>query len=380
MSEFRVSPKKISTYSQEIKQISGMIGECAADVQKIGNAVTIGGSSGSGIRTILQKISDNMAHNRKETDQMSSALGRIAVLYTYAEDHAAQGYETPKKTTEKKNGTVRTAAENIGKAKTSEEPQNEAAVISAMAGLSGKVLGFGSSGEVRGDVLGATWNSKITSGAKWKTETDANGKTVRKLDSLELISAEVGGEAYLARGRAKGNIGLLRGEADVKVGTVAGKGRVSAALYKDGKLNPQLAAGAEVSAVAVQGKAQGAVGTENTNVHMGAEGKLGTAKAKADVGIGKVSYTDSKGKEVEGYGVRAEAGAEAYAAEGKVSGGITIFGVKVDVGVTGKIGGAGAKVGGAATTGGVKGGVSLGAGAGVGLDFSIDWSGFKWGW
>ena len=80
------------------------------------------------------------------------------------------------------------------------------------------------------------------------------------------------------------------------------------------------------------------------------------------------------------YGVQGEAGAEAYVAEGEVSGGLDIMGVKVDVGLKGKLGGAGAKAGGHISTGGVTANASLGFLAGVGLDVSIDWTNFKWKW
>lgn len=86
------------------------------------------------------------------------------------------------------------------------------------------------------------------------------------------------------------------------------------------------------------------------------------------------------GKEVTGWGGVVEAGAEAYLAEGKVSGGIKLFGIDIDVGVSGKAGGAGVKAGAAATTGGFTASVGAGLGLGAGLDISIDWSDFKFWW
>lgn len=114
------------------------------------------------------------------------------------------------------------------------------------------------------------------------------------------------------------------------------------------------------------------------NVHIKGEGKLGSAKASAKAGVGRINVEDEKtGKIKTVTGVKAEAKAEAYAAEGRASGGITIFGIDIDVGVTGKAGGIGGSAGLQATTGGVSGSISAGLGFGLGVDISIDWSGFK---
>ena len=149
---------------------------------------------------------------------------------------------------------------------------------------------------------------------------------------------------------------------------------------KDGKIAPRVSGKVEAAAVGAKGSAEGGVGTENNNVHVGAEGKAGVAKASAEVGAGTIYVKNNDGTESKQYGVKAEAGAEAYLAEGKVSGGLTILGVKLNVGAGGKLGGAGAKAGGSVTNGGVSGSASLGLGVGLQLDFSIDWSGFKWKW
>lgn len=69
-------------------------------------------------------------------------------------------------------------------------------------------------------------------------------------------------------------------------------------------------------------------------------------------------------------------------AEGTVSGGFTIMGIKIKASVTGKAGGAGIGAEGRATTGGVSGEIKAGLGIGAGLKIDVDWSDFKpkWPW
>ena len=67
-------------------------------------------------------------------------------------------------------------------------------------------------------------------------------------------------------------------------------------------------------------------------------------------------------------------------AEGKVSGGITVFGVKIDLSVSGKAGGAGAKASAKVGTEAVEGELGLGLGLGLGIKGKIDWTGFKLPW
>ena len=142
----------------------------------------------------------------------------------------------------------------------------------------------------------------------------------------------------MAKGSAKGNFGYLRGNADATVGEVSATGSVDVSLMKDGKIAPRVSGKVEAAAVGAKGSAEGGVGTENNNVHVGAEGKAGVAKASAEVGAGTIYVKNNDGTESKQYGVKAEAGAEAYLAEGKVSGGLTILGVKLNVGAGGKLG------------------------------------------
>ena len=111
---------------------------------------------------------------------------------------------------------------------------------------------------------------------------------------------------------------------------------------------------------------------------MNAEGTVLGAEAELSGGAGMITYKDeTTGKTRTELGVSGKAGAEAYLAEGSISGGFTIFGIEVDVGASGKAGGAGVEAGGRVTTGGISGEIGAGLGLGLGLELSIDWSDFS---
>lgn len=380
MSGFKAYTAEMTSCAQRIQHVAVSVKQCAQEVKSISNQMVLHGASGEQIRRTLGNLSSMLEKDRQTVYNLQGTLDKIVRVYQQGDHNAYEAYETGSQK-EKKTGTGETAG-GAGKdsANSNAELLQKVACFSGAANASGEILGIDAAGEVIGDFLGASWKRKLESGVKWKEETDAQGNKIRKLDNVSLITAAVAGEVHAAKGSAKGHIGLLRGEISGSVGEIGGKGQLSAALYRDGKLSPQIDAGAEVSVVGMQAKGETGVGTENNNLHVGAEGKVGVANANAEIGAGKVFYTNKKGNTVEGYGFKAEAGAEAYAAEGRISGGFTLFGVDIDVGITGKTGGGGAKIGGAVTTGGVGGSVGVGIGVGVGLDFSIDWSNFKFGW
>ena len=151
-------------------------------------------------------------------------------------------------------------------------------------------------------------------------------------------------------------------------------------LFSDGELSPQITAKVKAGVNAAEGSFSTTTGNDNINYHASGHGKVLSAEASGEASLGKIVSTDASGNQTVSYGVKAEAGAEAYLAQGEISGGFSLFGVKVDLGLGGKAGGAGVKAGGSITTNGVEG--SIGAGLGLGADISlkIDWSGFRWPW
>lgn len=182
-----------------------------------------------------------------------------------------------------------------------------------------------------------------------------------------------GGEA-----EASGSYGIASGEASAKALTAEAKASTKVTLMEEGEIAPQIQAEVKGEANVAQGEVGATIGNDYIDAHIKGEGKAGHAEAHAGFGAGKITYEDEDGNTKTGIGAYAEAGAEAYLAEGSVSGGISICGIKIDVKAEGKIGGAGAKAEAEVSSGKIKAGLGLGLLAGLGLDVEIDWSDFKW--
>lgn len=354
MAEFTVFPAKMEQRPQNIRNMAGTMNRYISSIGNIERNLAVSGQAKSAIRSSLSGLRRNLDQRSRSVNNMAECLSEAAQLYKSTEKLIA----SEKKNQQKISSPQGNAAKSVS-------------VFGGSAAVAGTVLGIKSAGEAKGDAFGASWDAKFESGAKWK-----NGK----LDSLTLASGSVEGEIHAAQGSLKGNIGLASGEAKGSVGKVSGKGSVNASLYKDGKFAPQIGIKGEASAVAIEGETNAKFGTENNNVHGKVNGKAGVAKAYGEASVGRVTYKTESGEVKTTDGVKLEAGAEAYAGEVKVSGGVNIFGIKIDVGATGKAGGVGAKVGYTQTTGCVKGKLGLGLGLGAEVELSIDWSNFKLGW
>ena len=100
----------------------------------------------------------------------------------------------------------------------------------------------------------------------------------------------------------------------------------------------------------------------NFDHHVKARGEVLTAKSEATFVVGDE-------------GAETKLGAEAYVATGEILGGITFWGVKVDLSLEAKVGGAGGAVGVAAKPTSIEGEIAAGLGLGVGAKLKVDWSG-----
>lgn len=120
------------------------------------------------------------------------------------------------------------------------------------------------------------------------------------------------------------------------------------------------------------------IGADRVNLIMPYIPNARQDRVKNDTDVFTLTYKDeTTGQTKTELGAKGKVGAEAYLAQGKVSGGFTIFGIKIDAGVTGKAGGAGVSAEGNVTTGGVSGKIGAGLGLGAGVEISIDWSNFS---
>lgn len=229
--------------------------------------------------------------------------------------------------------------------------------------LFGKAMGIGS--ETSFSKSGPGLSVKGSMSAEWSPEKGDAGATIKGSVSGSLFT-----------GTVKSKNGLNSSSGEIKVGNAAVSGEGKAQLFKDGKLSPEISAKVSGEVSAVKGKIETKTGTDDYNVHGKAEGELLGAKAEAKGGVGKITYKDKEGNTKTGYGVEGSVGAEAYVAQGKVSGGFTIAGIKIGVSVSGKAGGAGVSAGGRVTTGGISGEIGAGLGLGAGIKLDVDWTDF----
>lgn len=278
---------------------------------------------------------------------------------------AIGGSEMSKQASDKTQVDNKAESESAFKKILKDDWKIEGAVLEGKAKTEGSVLGFESSGSAEGNVIGGSIKTKST--AKWDPQNKDAG-----------IEKSIDAEGHIAKGNLKGNIGLLGGEVAGTVGSVGATGKLGATLYKDGKFSPTLDAKLKAEASAAKGNVQAQIGTNENNAHINGSGTLLGAEAEASGSVGVITYKDeTTGQTKTELGAKGKVGAEAYLAQGKISGGFTIFGIKIDAGVSGKAGGAGVSAEGKITTGGASGKIGAGLGLGAGVEVSIDWSNFS---
>lgn len=376
MSYFSVKPDKIDICTGNLSQISRSIGGICQEIMHIDVCTYLNSSSAGMVNDTLKKISGDIELQQNNMNYLAGTLRQISFIYKNTENKVAGesvfGVDLPGNAeTGHTNGNSDSGTGGLSEVKADTANTNSVTWIGGSAAYSTTIMGINAGTEVSGEIGGASWDHKFTSGVKRKDG---------KLDSISIFDAKIAGEAHIAKGKVGGNFGVVSGSLEGTAGQVKAEGSVGATLYKNGKLAPQVGVNAEVSGAAVTGKAKVKAGSDNTDIHASAEGSLLSGKAKGNVGLGKVTYKDDDGTVKTGYGVSAEAKAEAYLAQGKVKGGFKIFGIEVNVGVSGKAGGAGASIGGHAVAGSVGGNIGIGLGIGAELEFNIDWTNFKWGW
>lgn len=189
------------------------------------------------------------------------------------------------------------------------------------------------------------------------------------------VGVDAYAEAHLVQGKVEGSYGPLSGSVEGAIGVAAVSGSLGASLFNDGMFAPSVSGDVEAKVVGAEGSAKAKLGNDDVNAHVNAKGSVMEAKAYANGSVGVFAEEDESGNVTYSAGVKGKVGAEAYAAQGEVSGGIDLFGIKINATLEGKAGGAGVSAEGKATTGGVSGKIGAGLGLGIGIGISIDWSG-----
>lgn len=346
MSDFSVDTGLVKKQEGDFSSIMNDLGRYSSDVERIASQLSITGGGASEIKRSLQVVSGNLDKEKAITKSLKECLVNSMGAYIAAEN-LIKGTSTGKS-----------------------EVSWNAGGQNSDGGQSGS--GGGSFGEDEQDDVYA-----VAKGGK--SHTTENGVTFSANGYAVGGTAEAGVNGLAFEAEAKGSI--LHGEAGIEgeYGKLAGEASVLGGggsfmigfsgldhSIEDGEAGGTIAGiSAEAEAYAAQGEVEGRLGTEKNNLHVGADGTLCGAEAEAKAGL---MYDET------GYGIGAEAGAEAYVAKGEVKGGFEIAGIKITGSLGGKALSAGAHAGGKITMGsiGFDLGASLGIGADVGLE--LDWS------
>jgi hypothetical protein len=379
MAEFEVRTNQLKKNADSENTISGSIISLSQEIRSVAQKIRLGSASETAVRSSLRALAEENDRNGEKMKTLSASLDSIASYYEQAEQRIQETEISGANASEGKSDSDSGTPEKfsilplivIGPVRPIWTipwtiPTGPAVEIKRITQEIKRLLQDSDiGGSLEGDVLDGSVKGKLVT--KWDTE---------KKDAK--LAASVEAEGHLAKGTAKGNVGNASGKVSATIGSVGATGTIGATLFKDGKLSPAIDGKLKAEAAAVKGSAEGQIGNDENNVHVKGSGKLLGAEAEASGSAGVITYTDkTTGQTKTEYGAKGKVGAEAYVAEGKISGGFTLFGIKVDAGVSGKAGGAGISAEGRVTTGGVSGEIGAGLGLGAGLEISIDWSGFK---
>lgn len=392
MPTIKVNTNQLSSYESDMQSVLSRVNSIMNQFNSVSRNLDWDIKAESNINSRLSGISRELSAESRGISGMKSYLGKARTKYNAVESKNS-GKKLKNETTGRGSG-ARVASKNGKVSRTGySEAGRPGASLSAVDPNATYVTGDIESGKsLFGTVAKGAVLTGATSATKWffghKGEVSAEGSVIGgeiKTSSKGTwdtkkgeISAEakVSADGYVAKGKASASYGLASLAASGTVGAVGASGKIGATLFKNGKLSPSIGASAKAEATAAKGDVKANFGTDENNVHAKASGQVLTAEASAKANVGKIEYEDSSGNTHTGYGVEAEVGAEAYVAKGSISGGITLFGIDIDVSVEGKAGGAGAKAGGNITNSSASGEIGLGLLVGLGAKVDVDWSDF----
>lgn len=335
----------------KLKAGVGVLENCARaidgkrnEIESIALNLSLPRESAAQMKKQLRRLSDQAQTCKNQTNALKDALSNIKSQYEITEKEII--------------------GKNINRATYSFSDTNAHADIKTGISGSAKTDISGSVFNISGKTTGAF--GEASAGASFLTamaSASTHGEITKNKISGE---AKVEGSAALFKGQA--SVGGKYGEASVnaEIFSAAVSASTSGAIeYKNGKLSAKAEVSAGASVSAASGKAEGRLGTEDFNAHGKASGSLLGAGAQAKAGVSVDSFGN--------FSAKAEAGAEAFLAKGEVSGGFTLFGIKVEVGGEAGIG-VQAKAKGEVSSSGLAANLGLGP---IGGKVKIDWSGFN---
>lgn len=369
MPNMNVNTAALRAYTAKMTISAFKIAACAVSVDAIKHTLPFSNDISQSVDRALELSSDNLYESRARVLRLVSAVNDAADLYEKTENQRM--FLIPE-ILEKFPliNMIPTLVLPIGGLDDGLwQGAIGGSVLAGSVSAGGVLAGITYSGTASGSLLNYGASGETFFGYKYKADDDGE---------IEAFGLGAKGEAHvnLAEGSLSGNFGDLSGSLRGSLLNAAVEGSIGATLFSQGHLSPAIYAEAKASASVLEGEAELRQGDELNNSFLKAEGKVLGAEAYAKGGVGVLQIENEDGTYSSEFGVQAEAGAEAYIAEGTISGGYEFFGIEFEVGLTGKAGGVGAKAGGSITTGGISGEVGAGLGLGAGVSISVDWSGF----
>lgn len=359
MSSFEVNLSKLRKHSSDINEVNKILNSLKQQIEKCNRNLSscLSYNSYANIKKSLLSTSNDLQKQIVHLKSLSLGLSNVANTYSNTE---SQIKSTRISFMNKNEMFKKSILELINGGSI-----NGRIIPSLFAGSS-FALGNLASGKISGGLFeyDVNGNAKV----KWKKNEDG---------SWEDASAEIEGSASFhgAKGSVEVNVGALSGSASASLLNASVNGAIGASLFKDGKLAPSVSAELKGKVNVAEGEVKAQYGDKYNNAHIKASGEVLGASAEASGSAGVITYKNSNGETVKAIGVQGKVGAEAYAAQGSISGGVSILGVKIDVSATGKAGGAGASASGQVTSNGASGSIGAGLGLGGGLAVAVDWSG-----
>ena len=353
MSEFRIKYQETLNMESGLKGYAGTLLDISSSITSVRNSLSFEIQGRERIAARLREISGTAERHGRCLRSFGDNLGRVKDRYFETEQHLS-GLEGASLTEILFPGGNSPGAEDTP---------------STGGEIGGHVSSFESeynSGDVSNSLMAEIISGNLTASAEASFYSDG------RFDPH--LKAEASAEGSVLKIKDDLQIGAMTNHLEVGILTASAVGAVSASIFNDdGLFSPSIQASASVEGSVVNIQDQFRYGNDEVNIHAEREADLLYGKAEASGAAGVFTETDDSGNTVTKIGVKGEAGAEAYLAQGTVSGGFELFGLKINLSATGKVGGAGVTAGGEVTTGGVSGSFGIGLLAGLELGFSIEW-------
>lgn len=379
MGDFCIKCSSVLQQIQELEAIKKDLSSAADEISQVKQTLRFKVQARNQIDQKLNSLLEESREHLNSEIAMKSGLEKAITIYRTTEKGILDYTNGKSPSPGIKPGiSLGVASEGVGN--NSGEGRSGNSVVGWISSLTGSHVAsvLNGSGTIGGDFLGKDYSLTAKGsvlGAEGKVGYKTNWDILKKDEEAGDIgvTAKAGLDLYAAKGEVEAKYGSFSAKSESSILNAGGSISGGLLVYQNGKFDPCLELKAKASASAAKGSVSIQNGNDVFNTHQCAEGTLLGAEASAGVQAGRISNEDGSSA----YGVKAEAGAEAYLARGEVKSGFTIFGIKVDAAVGGKAGAVGAKASAAATTGGVQVKAGVSALLGIDVDVKIDWSGVK---